>query len=173
MGAATWSLDERSRVVHRRMHRAHGMRRRLFTRGVSTHAVADDEERAIGITHVRVFVQRSFAADVARAEGMDLHERRLSRGLAMDWPSILIQGTLLGGLYAMFATGLSLSFGVMRLVNIAHGDLIVLAAYLALATVNATGAHPLVSLAVVVPIMALFGYLLQRGILNGVLGGDV
>jgi branched-chain amino acid transport system permease protein len=91
----------------------------------------------------------------------------------MDWLSILIQGTLLGGLYAMFATGLSLSFGVMRLVNIAHGDLIVLAAYLALATVNATGAHPLLSLVAVVPIMGLFGYLLQRGILNGVLGSDL
>lgn len=91
----------------------------------------------------------------------------------MDWLSVLIQGTLLGGLYAMFATGLSLSFGIMRLVNIAHGDLIVLAAYLALATVNVTGAHPLVSLAAVVPIMALFGYLLQRGILNSVLGGDL
>jgi branched-chain amino acid transport system permease protein len=73
----------------------------------------------------------------------------------------------------MFATGLSLSFGVMRLVNIAHGDLIVLAAYVALATVNATGAHPLLSLVAVVPIMGLFGYLLQRGILNGVLGGDL
>jgi len=91
----------------------------------------------------------------------------------MDWASVLVQGTLLGGLYAMFATGLSLSFGIMRLVNIAHGDLIVLAAYVALATVNATGAHPLVSLVAVVPIMGLFGYLLQRGILNGVLGGDL
>jgi branched-chain amino acid transport system permease protein len=91
----------------------------------------------------------------------------------MDWAAVLVQGTLLGGLYAMFATGLSLSFGIMRLVNIAHGDLIVLAAYVALATVNATGAHPLVSLVAVVPIMGLFGYLLQRGILNGVLGGDL
>jgi branched-chain amino acid transport system permease protein len=91
----------------------------------------------------------------------------------MDWGSVLVQGMLLGGLYAMFATGLSLSFGIMRLVNIAHGDLIVLAAYVALATVNATGAHPLVSLVAAVPIMGLFGYLLQRGILNGVLGGDL
>jgi branched-chain amino acid transport system permease protein len=91
----------------------------------------------------------------------------------MDWPSVLIQGTLLGGLYAMFATGLSLSFGIMRLVNIAHGDIIVLAAYLALATVDATGAHPLLSLAVVVPAMGVAGYFLQRGVLNSVLGGDL
>ena len=44
----------------------------------------------------------------------------------MDWINAIIQGALLGGLYAMFAAGLSLIFGVMRLVNIAHGDLIVL-----------------------------------------------
>ena len=50
----------------------------------------------------------------------------------MDWLNVIIQGVLVGGLYAMFAAGLSLIFGVMRLVNIAHGDLIVLAAYLAL-----------------------------------------
>ena len=52
----------------------------------------------------------------------------------MDWLNVIIQGVLVGGLYAMFAAGLSLIFGVMRLVNIAHGDLIVLAAYLALVT---------------------------------------
>ena len=50
----------------------------------------------------------------------------------MDWVNTILQGVLLGGLYAMFAAGLSLIFGVMRLVNIAHGDLIVLAAYIAL-----------------------------------------
>ena len=50
----------------------------------------------------------------------------------MEWVNTILQGVLLGGLYAMFAAGLSLIFGVMRLVNIAHGDLIVLAAYLAL-----------------------------------------
>ena len=48
----------------------------------------------------------------------------------MEWVNTILQGVLLGGLYAMFAAGLSLIFGVMRLVNIAHGDLIVLAAYL-------------------------------------------
>ena len=50
----------------------------------------------------------------------------------MEWLNILIQGSLLGGIYALFAIGLSLSFGIMRLVNIAHGDLIVLSAYVAL-----------------------------------------
>jgi branched-chain amino acid transport system permease protein len=50
----------------------------------------------------------------------------------MEWVNIIIQGVLIGGLYAMFAAGLALIFGVMRLVNIAHGDLIVLAAHIAL-----------------------------------------
>ena len=48
----------------------------------------------------------------------------------IDWINVILQGVLVGGLYAMFAAGLSLIFGVMRLVNIAHGDLIVLAARL-------------------------------------------
>ena len=54
----------------------------------------------------------------------------------MEWLNILIQGSLLGGIYALFAIGLSLSFGIMRLVNIAHGDLIVLSAYVALVVVR-------------------------------------
>src|SRR5678816_3502972 len=76
-------------------------------------------------------------------------------------------------LYAMFAAGLSLIFGVMRLVNIAHGDLIVLAAYVALLAVDALGINPLLSLVVVVPVMAAIGYALQRGLLNRTLGDDL
>jgi branched-chain amino acid transport system permease protein len=78
----------------------------------------------------------------------------------------VVQGTLLGGLYALFAAGLSLIFGIMRLVNIAHGDLIVLAAYVALAAVQATGIGPIESLVIVVPVMFATGYALQRGLLN-------
>lgn len=91
----------------------------------------------------------------------------------MDWLNALVQGVLLGGLYALFAAGLSLIFGVMRLVNIAHGDLIVLSAYLALSTTLALGVHPLAALAIVVPAMAAIGYCLQRGLLNRTLGGDI
>jgi len=89
------------------------------------------------------------------------------------WIDALIQGVLLGGLYALFAAGLSLIFGVMRLVNIAHGDLIVLAAYLALVTTQTLGIGPLTSLLVVVPLMALIGYGLQRFVLNRTLGEDL
>lgn len=91
----------------------------------------------------------------------------------MNWYSILVQGTLLGGLYALFAIGLSLTFGIMRLVNIAHGDLITLSAFVALMAVDMLELHPLVSLAIVIPVMFGLGYLLQRGVLNFTLGGSI
>lgn len=91
----------------------------------------------------------------------------------MIWLNIIIQGILVGGLYALFAAGLSLIFGVMRLVNIAHGDLIVAAAFLAWCVVQLTGLNPLISLVFVVPLAMLFGYALQRGILNRTLGKDI
>lgn len=91
----------------------------------------------------------------------------------MDWINSIIQGTLLGGLYALFAAGLSLIFGVMRLVNIAHGDFIIMSAYLALTVTTALGLPPLVTLVVVIPLMALVGYGLQRGVLNQVMGNDI
>jgi branched-chain amino acid transport system permease protein len=91
----------------------------------------------------------------------------------MEWTNTIVQGVLTGGLYAMFAAGLSLIFGVMRLVNIAHGDFIVLAAYLALVVTETLGLDPLVSLLVVVPLMAAIGYALQRGLLNRTLGDDL
>jgi len=85
----------------------------------------------------------------------------------------ILDGILLGGLYALFAAGLSLIFGVMRLVNIAHGDLIILSAYIALVASGGLGLHPLVSLVIVVPLMASLGYALQRSILNRTLGKDI
>jgi branched-chain amino acid transport system permease protein len=84
----------------------------------------------------------------------------------MVWVNVVIQGILLGGLYALFATGLSLIFGVMRLVNLAHGDLSVLAAYGALVVVGATNVNPFLSLVVIVPVMFVLGYVVQRGLLN-------
>src|SRR2546421_8756645 len=90
-----------------------------------------------------------------------------------DWINVIVQGVLVGGLYAMFAAGLSLIFGVMRLVNIAHGDLIVLAAYLALVTTQTLGINPLAALLIVVPLMAAIGYALQRLVLNRTLGDDL
>jgi branched-chain amino acid transport system permease protein len=91
----------------------------------------------------------------------------------MDWLNAVVQGLLLGGLYALLATGLSLMFGVMRLVNLAQGDLTILAAFLALALIEATGVGPVVALVVIVPVMMIGGYLLQRGLLNRTLEGGV
>jgi branched-chain amino acid transport system permease protein len=93
--------------------------------------------------------------------------------VSVEWVNTIVQGILIGGLYAMFAAGLSLIFGVMRLVNIAHGDLIVLAAYVALVVVETLGINPLMSILFVVPIMAAIGYVLQRTILNRTLGDDL
>ncbi len=91
----------------------------------------------------------------------------------MDLVSTVLDGILLGGLYALFGAGLSLIFGVMRLVNIAHGDLIVLSAFIALVLTAHLGVHPLVSLVLVVPLMTLLGYGLQRGVFNRTLGDDI
>lgn len=91
----------------------------------------------------------------------------------MDYVNALVQGILLGGLYAMFAAGLSLIFGVMRLVNIAHGDMIVLAAFIGLSAISVVNVHPFAALLIVVPIMAIAGYVLQRLILNRTLGDDI
>lgn len=91
----------------------------------------------------------------------------------MDWINAIVQGTLVGGLYALFAAGLSLAFGIMRLVNIAHGDFIVLGGYLGLVVVTTLGLHPLTSLIVVVPLMAAIGYAAQRYLLNRTLGKDI
>ena len=91
----------------------------------------------------------------------------------MIWIDSLIQGILLGGLYALFAAGLSLVFGIMRLVNLAHGDLIVFSAYITLAFVSLLGLHPFVAAFVAAPVMFGIGWLLQRLVLNRVLGPDI
>ena len=76
----------------------------------------------------------------------------------MIWVDTLVQGLLLGGLYALFAAGLSLVFGIMRLVNLAHGDLIVMAAYLILLIAGATGLTPFAAALLALPIMFAVGW---------------
>jgi branched-chain amino acid transport system permease protein len=82
----------------------------------------------------------------------------------------LLNGLMLGALYALFGLGLSLSLGVMRMINLAHGDLIVLGAYLCSIVVVALGISPFLALFVVVPVMFVLGWLLQRVLLNRVVG---
>lgn len=91
----------------------------------------------------------------------------------LNWLDTILQGVLLGGLYALFAAGLSLIFGIMRLVNLAHGDLIVLAAFFILALATVAGLDPLVAFVFIVPIMFVVGYGLQALLLNRTLGRDI
>ncbi|MCR6032821.1 branched-chain amino acid ABC transporter permease [Nocardioides sp. zg-579] len=88
----------------------------------------------------------------------------------MDWLNAVVQGVLLGGQYALIACGLSLVFGVMRIVNLAHGALAVAAAYLTLLVVEQTPLPLPVALVVAVLVFAVVGYLLQRVLLNRSLG---
>jgi branched-chain amino acid transport system permease protein len=85
----------------------------------------------------------------------------------------ILQGVMLGGLYAIFAAGLSLIFGVMRLVNLAHGDFIVLGAYAILLLAAVTGVNPFVATLIAIPLLYGIGYGLQRLLLNRTLGDDV
>jgi branched-chain amino acid transport system permease protein len=85
----------------------------------------------------------------------------------------IIQGVLVGGLYALFACGLSLMFGVMKVVNLAHGDLAVVAGYIAIGVITVTHIPVLWSFLIVVPVMAVLGYVLQRTILQGALDRSV
>ena len=89
------------------------------------------------------------------------------------WLDALIQGVLLGGLYALFAAGLSLMFGVMRLVNLAHGDLIVLAAFVILTLAERLGLDPFAAALVALPILFVAGFALQYLLLNRTLGRDL
>jgi branched-chain amino acid transport system permease protein len=91
----------------------------------------------------------------------------------MAWVNAIIQGVLVGGLYALFACGLSLMFGVMKVVNLAHGDLAVLAGYFAIGIIAVTHVPVLWSFVIVVPLMALLGYIVQRSILQGALDRSV
>lgn len=91
----------------------------------------------------------------------------------MIWIDTIVQGILLGGLYALFAAGLSLVFGIMRLVNLAHGDLIVMAAYLILVLVTLLGIDPFLAALIAAPVLFGIGWLLQMHVLNRTLGPDI
>ena len=87
----------------------------------------------------------------------------------MNWLNALIQGVLLGGLYALSATGLSLLFGVMGAINLAHGDLAVVAAYLAIVAIPLITLPPLLAVLVVVPAFFVLGYVGQRTLIQAAL----
>lgn len=90
----------------------------------------------------------------------------------MVWLNAIVQGVLLGGLYALFATGLSLAFGVMRFVNLAHGDLAIAAAFMAFSLQQTFELNPLIGLLIVLPGAFVVGYGLQRVVFDRVVGVD-
>lgn len=84
----------------------------------------------------------------------------------MNFTGTIVEGVLLGGYYAMIACGLSFMFGVMRIINLAHGSLAIVAAFALWIIADRQGCDPFVALIVVLPGMACLGWLLQRGILE-------
>ena len=91
----------------------------------------------------------------------------------MIWVNDIVQGVLLGGLYALFACGLSLLFGVMKVINLAHGDLAILAGYVAVGVVAVTHIPAVWSFIIVVPLFAALGYLAQRTLIQASLNRGV
>ena len=90
----------------------------------------------------------------------------------MTWVNAIVQGILIGGLYALFATGLSLGFGVMRIVNLAHGDVAILAAFIAFSLSETLDLNPLLTLVIVLPGAFVAGVVLQRLVFDRVVGVD-
>ena len=90
----------------------------------------------------------------------------------MQWVNAVVQGVLLGGLYALLATGLSLTFGVMRLVNLAHGDLAILFAFVTISVTDALGWNALLSLIVVLPLAFIVGWGMQLALYDRIVSVD-
>jgi len=82
----------------------------------------------------------------------------------------IVNGLLLGGLYGIIGIGMSMIFGIVRMVNLAHGDLVILASYLGLVTMVYFHISPLITLILVIPVMCLIGFVIQYYLLNRVLG---
>ncbi|WP_435181110.1 branched-chain amino acid ABC transporter permease [Halorussus sp. AFM4] len=85
----------------------------------------------------------------------------------------LLNGLLLGGIYAVAALGLSLVFGIMDIVNLAHGHMLMVGAYVAILLFTATGITPLVGMVLAAAVLFGFGVLLQRFVLDEVVGEGI
>ncbi len=82
----------------------------------------------------------------------------------------IINGLLLGGLYGIIGIGMSMIFGIVRLINLAHGDFVILASYFSLVTMSLIPISPLLTLIVVIPAMCILGFMVQYLLLNRTLG---
>jgi branched-chain amino acid transport system permease protein len=91
----------------------------------------------------------------------------------LDLKGPIMNGLLLGGLYGIVGIGMSMIFGIVRMVNLAHGDYVILASYLSLVAITLVPVNPLFTLIVVVPAMFLIGFIVQYYLLNRVLGKGI
>src|SRR5215510_10717466 len=90
--------------------------------------------------------------------------KHISEVRVLLWVDGFVQGVLLGGLYAQYALGMALMFGVMRIVNITHGDLMILLALVGITLASTFHLGPWPVLAVLVVAGAIIGWVLQRAI---------
>lgn len=91
----------------------------------------------------------------------------------LDLLQPIMNGVLLGGLYAVIAIGLSTIMGIVKVMNFAHGDLMILSSYLSLIFVSWLGVNPFLSLIAVIPLMYFIGFFMQGFLLNRVLGKEL
>ena len=90
----------------------------------------------------------------------------------MQWFDALVQGVLLGGMYAQYALGMALMFGVMKIVNVSHGDLVILLSLVGISLASSFGLGPFTVMVALVPLALALGWILQKAILNKVVGED-
>ena len=139
----------------------------IKARGTTVLLVEQDLSAALkAADRVYCFMEGRVSSGPARGAEPRRDPGRLFRRARVSFLNALIQGALLGGLYALYAAGLALIFGVMRLVNLAHGDFIVLAAYLLLALTTNLFLPAWVAILIAMPFMFALGWGLQRLILN-------
>ena len=168
------------------VQRIYAMLPQILATGLTVLLVEQDVSQALRVaSHIQCLLEgrttlEGRPADVTRRAGRGRLFRSCvcaSRGArergVMDWVNDVIQGILTGGLYALFACGLSLMFGVMKVVNLAHGDLAVVGGYVALGVIAITHVPVLWSFLIVVPIMAVLGYGLQRTLIQAALDRSV
>ncbi len=147
-------------------------------RGVSVIVVEQDITRSLAVAdRFYCFLEGevSLSGRPGRRRPRDDHAT-LFRGLSAMVETILnllVQGVLIGGLYALFALGLSLSLGVMRFVNIAHGDMIVLFSFVILSLTGALGWSPFLAALILIPVAFGAGYVLQRFLLQRTVGKGI
>ena len=144
----------------------------LLAGGATIVLVEQDLQRAMSVSdRVICMLEGRIALEASSARCHESRYSRVLRGGRMNWVNAVIQGVLLGGLYALFACGLSLMFGVMRIINLAHGDIAVLGAFLIWEVTSTLNISPFLALLPVLPVMLAFGYLLQRTMLARSLRG--